>query len=419
MDDDADEQLLPEDAPASAEFTTAWRATVFITTLLAIILTGLMVGSYIYTTNISNRETWRYTIQKDNITALDTDIGTVNETACNKSMATNERIDVLDERVTPLEERTNTLETLVDGTRTNVTTLQMDVAQTQTDIVNIESDIGILQNKDMQLMDTDAAQQVQIDMLLSSGMMLVNGSVSLNETLLQLLMDVDMNKLDIDTLQTDVANKVMSVTAGTGIDVTGPATMPVVSLDASISDLDDVDTTGVTTGDVLVWSGTQWIPMPYFVPPNTITLGIDGFDLFETIGTPTPFAAGWSTMGPVVGTEVTVPGGVPTVMTTGVYDVRLRIEMDRMPSGPFGFTASVECTSFPTCAGTFNGPAAVASTDNLVFATPAYATDHGNILHGHETVSMAAGDTLQVAIYTGFSGTSPDYKMRLTLQRIG
>jgi len=45
-------------------------------------------------------------------------------------------------------------------------------------------------------------------------------------------------------------------TAGTGLDLTGTT----FAIDSDIGDLNNVDTTGVSTGDVLKWNGTNWVP---------------------------------------------------------------------------------------------------------------------------------------------------------------
>lgn len=418
-DDVAPGSGASEAALASSGLGGGWKFAFALTLVIGTVLVGIVAWNVWFAHNSDDNINTRVDMVVTNVTLLDADIQNVNTTACAKFDALDARLTPLEQRVTVTEAMLITHQTRLDLLEPRVTTAESDIAQLQSDMSTAQSDIVALGNKDMQLMDTDAAQQAQIDMLLESGMALMNGTMDLNMTLLELINDVNMAQVDISQLQTDVAGKVDSVSGGTGISITGTANDPVVNLAAAISALTDVDTTGVSPGDSLFWSGTMWLPSAATVPPpniitfeapfGTLTNGGASGDLVTV-------AAGFVTVGPTLGGDAVLGGGgVPTIATTGTYEVTTSVRLDGPAAGPFGLEASVCLTATPPGSCT----SATAATDVMSFVTQ-YAKDPPNILHGHEIVAYTAADTLKVEVTAGYTGAvlAGSY-VRIVLKRIG
>lgn len=406
-------------ALSAAEIGTGWKFVFALTLLVFTAAAAVLIWNVWFAHHTSDNINDRVDGVAANVTLLDADIADVNATLLANITELDARLTIVEGNITTLNNTDATHTSQIAALDTRVSTLESDVAGVQSNVTSAQDDIVALQAKDMVLMTNASDQQAQIDLLLASGLQLVNGTLDLNETLLQLLDDVQTNQIDIAQLQVDVAGKVDSVTGGTSITISGTANDPVVNWAAAIGDLSNVDTTGVVAGDRLEWSGSAWLPTVAPPSPNIITFEATYTHLANggAAGSLVQVSSGWVVASsPTLGTDAVLGGGgVPTIQTTGVYAVTTAVHLDGPPAGPFGFQASVCLTG--TTAGTCS--TATAATDTMSFVTQ-YAKDPPNVLYGHDIVSYTSADTLRAELTAGYTGSvlAGSY-VRITLQRIG
>lgn len=158
-----------------------------------------------------------------------------------------------------LENDVDTLETQSQSNTLDISFLQGNVSNLQTDTLNLESqvqsnevDINFLQGNVSDLQ----SNTVSSIFTPSPGPLQISGDIEL----------VGSGGLAISqvggTFTLDSQTSIVS--AGVGLDITssvlGSETTYTVSLDANVGDLQDVDTSGASIGDLLRWDGSDWVP---------------------------------------------------------------------------------------------------------------------------------------------------------------